>query len=395
MKRSLAFIGGLTALVALMAAPTAAQAPKTPWGDPDLQGIWRNMKSAPLERPAELQGREFLTQEEMDAKIKKAQAHRANRESGKVDQRGFRAQPNYNDIFGVDKGVTSDGRHLASRRTSAISDPPDGRLPLWTDQQVKYWQSREAATAGRGEADSYEDRSLGERCIVTFNVAYVGRWGLGQSGAENAEVAAAKADPTVDFVSGGEGGGGPMVGRIIQAPGYVAMIHEEGNEGEALWRVFDLNRKSPRLKSDHKQWRGDSVARFEGDTLVIETTNITYGGPIFTNYGQSVYPGTGETLKVTERYRRLDADNMDYRVTIEDPAVYVRPYTAVYELTRDDGYKPLPTLCHENNRDMGAILANARTDEFAAMEFADEARRERAERFKNKMADLNARKGSR
>jgi hypothetical protein len=342
---------------------------------------------------------EFVSEEELNARIETALGLRARRESGKVFQFGHRFQPNYNDIFGVDKGMHSSGVMLNTRaklrRRWAIVDPPDGVLPALTPEAIKLYEAREANTAGRGDADSWEDRSMGERCIVGLDVATMGNNGLGGGGGEDVDSATAKKDPTFSPTGEGGGGGGfAPTGRILQGPGYFAIVEEQGNEGEAIYRMIPVT-PQPALGPKVRQWKGDSRGHWEGNTLVVETSNIWYGSPmgarVFSYYGASAYPGTGETLRITERFTRLDADTIEYRATIDDPKTYARPYTKVSEMTLDNGYQPLPGLCHENNRDMGAILSNARVDEAASLEFGEEARLQRAQRAKARFTELAAR----
>jgi hypothetical protein len=150
----------------------------------------------------------------------------------------------------------------------------------------------------------------------------------------------------------------------MQTPGYVTIFQQQ--EGEYSIIPTD-GRPVPGKKV--RQYYGVKRARWDGNTLVIETTNIRYSPfPVIQNGSFGMYPGTGETLKVTERFTRTDADNIEYRYTVEDPAVYVRPYTVLHELFRDDNYKHTPDLCHENNRDMSGLFANSRGDEQQALE---------------------------
>ena len=156
-SRCLILFGALAALVAVGSVPMAAQAPtkptkpwtqpRTAWGDPDLQGIWRGLTAVPIERPAEFEGREFLTDAEVAVKVKKMQEVAALRLAGKKEFRGFRATPGYNQIFSYEKDSANP---RVSRRTSAIIDPPNGHLPPWTLEQVRRYEEREAATRGHG-----------------------------------------------------------------------------------------------------------------------------------------------------------------------------------------------------------------------------------------------------
>ena len=214
-------------------------------------------------------------------------------------------------------------------------------------------------------------------------------WGIG--GGQTRTQADAEANKGFDVVGNSGGIHGPP-SRILQAPGYVALVMGKESDGDSYegdeYRVIPLDRRTT-LGPKVKQWHGFSRGHWEGNTLVVETTNITFGGPIIHIYGSS-YPGTGEALKVTERYTRVNADTLEYRATIEDPAVYVRPYTVLHELTRQDQYVAPPEMCHENNRDLGAMLAHARGDEEAAIAYVEEATEDRQQRFRDKKAEWAA-----
>jgi hypothetical protein len=141
------------------------------WGDPDLQGIWRDLTPVPLERPNAFAGREFLTDAEVAARERQAEERRAHALAGTAERQGDGRLPLYNAVFWF-----SEDRIRISRRTSAIVDPPDGRVPPWTPEQVKLWEAREIATRGRSEADSWEDRSFEERCIYVVSAGKVGNF---------------------------------------------------------------------------------------------------------------------------------------------------------------------------------------------------------------------------
>ena len=161
--------------------------------------------------------------------------------------------------------------------------------------------------------------------------------------------------------------------KIVQAPGYVAIVSPEYED----YRIIPLNQHVGLSK--FRTYGGNTFGHWDGNTLVVEITNVRYEYPIVPGYfsGRN-YPGTGETLKVTERYTPIDANNLDYRYTIEDSGVYTRPYTVQVDMFRDDAYQDLPDLCQENNlRDMGGIFITARADEFQAAENMREVQRER------------------
>ena len=144
----------------------------------------------------------------------------------------------------------------------------------------------------------------------------------------------------------------------------------------------------PALGPSVRQYLGDRRGHWEADTLVVETTNLNYPDPMMTTYGSTIYPGTGETLRVVERYTRLDADHLEYRYTIDDPGTYTRPYTALQEFTREDSFVVAPGLCHENNKDLAQQLAAARADEAAALDFGAEYSGVRLQRLEEVKAEL-------
>jgi hypothetical protein len=388
--RCVVLIGALAAVVAVASVPIAAQAPppaasnaaptwtqpRTAWGDPDLQGIWRGMHRVPFERPPQYEGREFLTDAEVAERVRRGEERNALRLQGKQENRGFRNQPNYNSIV----GYSADPIRV-SRRTSAIIDPPDGRLPPWTLEQVNRYEAREAVTLGRGEGDWVVDRPAAERCIVIIEEPVLGYWGMALGGRS---AGAAETADTVNLGEGFSNGGSPGgVRRILQAPGYAVITLEQGGsggQGPEDYRIVPLDGR-PHLGSKFKQWMGDARGHWEGNTLVVETTNIKYPYPIISSYGPA-YPGDGETLRFTERFTRVGPDTIEYRYTVDDPAVYTRPYTVLHELTRDDNYKVSPAICHEGHDDMPSALGSARVDEETALENARDTRRQREPRLK-------------
>jgi hypothetical protein len=373
----------------------AAQAPApTAWGDPNLQGVWQGFESISLERPLELGDKQFFTEEEMAARIAKAKAQgdarRALIGAGKVEHQGFRAVPNYNAIFEYSE---SDTPPRMSNRTSAIVDPSNGRLPPWTLEQVKHWEAREAATKGHGETDSPNDMNLATRCISAVTTAEITNWGMGFGGA-NATVLGRPDVPGEDVDIGdgyGTGANAGPVRRIIQSPGYVAFVL-----GDApAYRIVPLD-GSPHPSAKIRQWMGDARGRWEGNTLVVDITNITYGSLVISNYGGSLYPGSGETLHIIERFTLTDANTMEYTYTIDDPAVYTAPYTVRHLLRRNDSYAGATTICQEDPKDLANSLANARADEQSSLQSGEDsviARRPRFEQLKQEaIAEANRKK---
>ncbi len=291
-------------------------APRTPWGEPDLQGTFSNRTITPFERPANVAGREFFTPEEVAALEKSAQQQSGD-ESRK---RGTDADVSraYND-FWWDRGTK-----VTSTRTSLVVEPADGRVPplveaakLRTADEAKRPAFRGAGANGRGTS-SWLDRSLFERCITRGMPAM-----MSPTAYNNHD-------------------------RITQSPGYVA-IQIEMLGGT---RIIPTEGR-PHLNASIRQWAGDSVGRWEGDTLVVETTNFT---------DKVLYRGAAENLHLVERIRRVGPDEIDYRVTITDPTTFSRPWTLAIPYV-NTGEQIFEYACHEGNYGLEGILSGAREAE--------------------------------
>ena len=301
--------------------------PKTPWGDPDLQGMWPGNMGVPLQRPESLGTRTTLTDEEFAKKEAQArkQAQADSQSSAASDSVGI-GPPSY----WVERGTPT-------RQTSLIIDPPNGRLPPLTAQEQDL---RKEARGGkgfpgewRGEANSYDDLNIYYRCITRGVLGSV--------------------IPVV-YNNGNE---------ILQAPGLVIIRNEMIHET----RVIPLDGR-PHLSPNIRQYMGDSRGHWERNTLVIETTNFTDKDAIGSN--GAGYPGDpghhSADLKLTERLTRVDADTLNYQATIDDPKTWTRPWTILIPLKRNDNYQLLEYACHEGNIAMGDILSGARADELKA-----------------------------
>jgi hypothetical protein len=339
----------------------------------------------PLERPKELGQKEFWTEAEwtaLQAKTNREEQQKVDRRVGKpVFQLGERGIE-----FGSEVGEPRKVQIRISRRTSAIIDPPNGRLPPWTPEAVKRWEAREAATRGRGEADSWEDRGLEERCVHVVSPALTPGLML--------PVPPPKVPPGYEFdqVATQRGIVAPNLNiperEIFQAPGYVVIVVAGG---EGPYYIIPVDGR-PALGPKIRQFLGEPRGRWEGNTLVVETTNVNdqqNGGPFVPSRRTPTYPGSGETLRVIERYTRLDDGTLEYRFTIDDPQTYVRPWTAVYEFTWENPPKmvPLPSSCHENNRGMAHQLAGARAEQQLSIQYAEEAARDRLQRLEQLKAE--------
>jgi hypothetical protein len=299
------------------AAGKAYKAPRTPDGQPDLQGFWTNSTYVPLQRPNGVT-KEVYTPEEAEAAIKAAAA----RESEQTEP-GTTADVHYDFTqFGLDRSQSTFARNL---RTSLIVDPPDGKIPPVNATGQKRQQERAAARkAAGGQYDAVENMPIGSRCII-----------MG-------------------------GAGPPMMNagynanyQIVQAPGYVMILTEMIHDV----RIIPLDGRSQQ-PTGVKQWVGLSRGRWEGETLVVETTNFN---------GKNAFQGSSENLKVTERFTRTADDTISYRFTVEDPQTWDRPWTAEAPLAKTEG--PIfEFACHETNYGIPNILAGARADEKKAAE---------------------------
>ena len=310
-------------LAVSLAAPAAAQteAPRTAWGAPDLQGIWDFRTITPMERPEELGDRAFLTEEEA-ANLEQATVDR-NAQLLVAEARRTEAGGNvgaYNN-FWMDRGT----RTVSNRRTSLIVDPPNGRIPPVTaDGQAR----KDAVAVRRGRpAFGPEDRSIGERCLLGFNA------------------------------------GPPKEPRaynnhtqLFQTPDHVVILNEMVNDS----RIVPLDGRD-HLPEDVAQWRGDSRARWEDDTLVVETRNF------HTDTAFSERQGSSPDMVLTERFTRVDDETLLYAATMDDPSTWTQPWTFEVTMFRTD--EPVyEYACHEGNIGMDGILAGARADDARAAE---------------------------
>ena len=291
---------------------------KTPWGDPDLQGIWLNATITPLERPAGLADKPFLTEAEAAAFEKQTLQQREEAEGTKrAGEVGA-----YNDAW-FDRGT----KVVSTRQTSLVVDPADGRVPVKPEAE----KVRDDNLARNG--DSYEYMSVWDRCI-------------------------SRGMPGAMFPAGYNN-----AYQILQTPGYVVILHEMIHEV----RIIPLDRR-PHLPSDITLWMGDSRGHWEGTTLVVETTNFGKKGWIATSGASGRIKGIpqSETLRVVERFTPAGGDTIHYEVTVEDPAMYFRPWKVAMPLGRDQSYQMFEYACHEGNHAMANILNGARTQTPAA-----------------------------
>jgi hypothetical protein len=283
--------------------------PRTPDGQPDLQGVWDYRTATPLERPAEFAGKEFLTADEIAEYERRAAA----REDGRPPD-DPRSDPSVHPPWWLDYGRTV----VSTRRSSLIVEPADGRIPPLTADGQKRAADRRAAARGRGPADSPEDRSLWERCITRGLPE-----GMLPAGYNN----------NVQF---------------LQTPTHVVILSEMIHDA----RIVPIDGR-PHAPSAIRSWLGDSRGRWEGDTLVVETTNFS---------SKAGFRGSSEQLRLIERFTRVDERTIDYRVTVDDPATWTRSWTITFPLVKSDG-RIYEYACHEGNYGLQNILKNARAEE--------------------------------
>ena len=280
---------------------------KTPWGDPDIMGVWSYASLTPLQRPTRLEGKEFYTPEE-------AAEIYANTQREPTDRPGDVGSYNYE---WFDRGEIS-----ADLRTSLIVDPPNGRLPVREEAIAR----QRAASAYNREhpADSWLNRTNWDRCITYHGVPPI------SSGYNNSY----QIFQNQEFVAI-----------------YVEMIHDV--------RIIPIDGR-PQLHDDIRQWNGASRGYWEGNTLVVETAN-------FSDKTRHRYPSSRNTKSI-ERFTRVSDDMIDYQFTIEDPTVYTQAWTAVRPMPKLDGYIQYEYACHEGNYAMTYILRGARIEEQRARE---------------------------
>ncbi len=283
---------------------------KTADGQPDLEGFWTNPTLTPFERPVELGTKAYLTAEEA-AKIEaQAAANRVDRppQAGDVGS--------YNQAW-FDSGT----KVVGTRATSLVVEPPDGRVPVRPEAEAKREYNLAHIT------DTYENQTVWDRCITRGIPA-----GMFPAGYNNAY-------------------------QIVQIPGYVVILYEMIHET----RFIPIDGR-PHLPSDLRQWNGDPRGHWEGKTLVVETTNYNDKGSIASSAATGRIKGIAqsEALHVVERFTRTDRDIVQYEVTIDDPAIYTKPWKVAIPLVRDPDYKIYEYACHEGNEAMKNILSEGR-----------------------------------
>ena len=332
-QRLAGLLAAVVTLVALGSASAAAQAragvsstarkyvtPRTPWGDPDLQGNLTNLYEVgtPFERPDSFAGRRLE-----DVKGEELAAMRRE-----IEQR-TRTEQLAGEIGGTRWIWLDSFKHEKGTVAWFVTEPTDGKIPPQTTEGQRRIAARAAArrASGRGPADSYEDRSLYDRCITR--------------GLPGSMMPAIYGDSY----------------RIVQGPGYVAIQYEMVHET----RVIPLDGRA-HVGRQVRLDMGDARGHWEGETLVVETTNFK---------DRSTYrQANPDTLRLVERFTRIASDKIQWAVTVDDSSTWVRPWTFMVPLTITDSEPIMEYACHEGNYAMTNILSGARADERAVVEDA-------------------------
>jgi hypothetical protein len=357
---SAAIVVSVTWTSAQTPAPSA-QALKTPWGEPDLQGIWTDENETPFQRSPKYANQEFFTE------AQRAELDRVRSQLGGRDARGERGSEA--DVAGAYNSVWG-GRKRTGTRTSMIVDPPDGRIPSLTpaaqknaaaDRDFRLTLMRATQTCklnlpgcAGGKYDPTPAVAQRDELPPRYNTARMNRHDQPEDGA------LADRCLTAGLPEFGAGNGGGSLRRIVQSPGGIAVAYDVG-QGQGWQRSIVMN-GGPHLPAGIRQWYGDSRGHWEGNTLVIDVTNFS---------PKTDYRGSRENLHLIERWTRTSPTTLEYVVTIEDPTVWTRPWTVKQELTKQNEqedriyYEP---RCNEGNFGFPAMMKAARQEdrEFAA-----------------------------
>jgi hypothetical protein len=303
-------------------APDASwTVPRTPWGHPDLQGVWTSddLQTVPVERPKEYGTRRFLTEQEMKDRDGYVGRIIQSAETGERPKEGFWASQKGVDAAAVPANWVEFARR-ASALTSLVSDPPDGRIPALTEEAVKRSANQPNYTNMRPQ--SYKDMTWYDRCVSR--------------------------GVTAGFFPSIYGNGS----EFVQTPDTVAIRYEMIHET----RLIPLDNR-PRNSSKMRSYMGEPRGHWEGDTLVVETKNFIGGRLAIT------FAPYSEDLTLVERFRRTGPQTLEYSVTIDDPGTYAAPWTATFPLTSEPGYQIFEYACHEGNYAMRNRLSAARAEE--------------------------------
>jgi hypothetical protein len=314
---TLAMVATLSGQTAPAAKRSGSAVPRAADGHPDLQGIWTNATLTPLERPAAFAGK--LTASDTEAAVyEKKQQDELQAGDGKSDsdfhrRAGSGETGGYNALF-IDRGSEL-ARVDGVKRTSLIIDPPDGKVPALTPEA-----RGRLGSMRRGGTDSAKDRPLSERCLLSF----------------------------------GSSSGPPMLPVLYNNNYQIVQTHDAVMIGvEMIHDARIVRMNSSHVPADVRKWLGDSVGHWEGDTLVVDTTNFN---------DQVVFRGSSKNLHIVERFQRVDANTLLYRATIDDPTTFSKSWTIEYPFLSTSG--PIfEYACHEGNYSIVDILGGARKEE--------------------------------
>ena len=311
--------GMVLVMVGAIAAVAAGQGvPRTPWGAPDLQGVWPGSTLTPLERPTDLADKPFLTEEEVVALEYQADESRFVERTPQAGDPGT-----YNQAW-FDPGT----RVVADRRTSLVIDPPDGRIPYTSE--IRERGRLQAIYRVSGQRNSWVDVDTGERCLTDG----VPMFWLGYNPNH----------------------------QIVQTPDHIVVLHEMFRDR----RIIPLDGRS---HGTIRQWNGDIRGRWEGDTLVVESRGFV--DKMSDRWAQTWRMPT-ETMRLVERFTRRDADTLEYEFTITDPAKFERSWSARIPLTTNQAARGVTEgplfeyACHEGNYSLANVLRGARVEERVA-----------------------------
>jgi hypothetical protein len=326
----------------------------TPWGEPDLQGIWTDERDTPLQRPTKYAGREFFTDAEI-AELDKQRAAVLGREYRDKNSAGKGTEQ---DVAGAYNAVFESHKRTG-RRTSLIVDPPNGRIPpLTPEAEKRRARYREFQLALLQATDSCKNR--GTSCregmygptspkraepAPVYNTERLNR----ADGPEDRSLTERCMGATLPDLSGYR--------RIVQSPGTVSVSYDVG-QGQSWQRIIPVN-AGPHLASSIRDWFGDSRGRWEGKVLVVDVSNFS---------AKADFRGSHENLHLIEHWTRTDANTLEYTVTIEDPTTWTRPWTVAHEMTKQDDQANrfyMEPRCHEGNYGLVGILWNTRVMERA------------------------------
>jgi hypothetical protein len=286
--------------------------PRTPWGDPDIAGAYTNSDESgiPFERPDSFNGRKLtdITPAELAQLTKQRQDQTVQSTPGLSEFPGATSPMHWFENY-----------YAVNSRAWLVSDDTDGKVPPQTDEARKRAADRTAARRGRGPADSWEDRSLYDRCITR---------GIPGS--------------MMPAIYGNSY-------QIQQGPGVVTITYEMVHDT----RVIPLDRR-PHISQSIRQYLGDARGHWDGNTLVVETTNFN---------DKVAYRGSSDQLVMTERFTPLGPDTLDWSVTFNDPHTWTKPWTFAMNLTHDESQPPFEYACHEGNYGLRNVLSAARAEE--------------------------------